>query len=91
MKGILLGDDLDLVIENGTVAIGESAQQEMVIMMLCEKGEIKHDPACGLGLLKWGKGQRSLDNIESEIRSQAEYCQIRISDIQLDQILKVYV
>lgn len=91
MKGILLGNDLDLVIENGTVAFGESAQQEMVLMMLSEKGEFKHDASCGLGLRKRQKGIGTLEDVKADIVEQAEYCQIPVSDIQLDQILKVYV
>lgn len=89
-KDILLGEDLDLVIVGNDLAWGESTQQEMVLMMTLEPGELKHDAGAGLGLRKRMKGQTSLSAIQSDIQEQAEYCQIALTEIQIAKTLQVF-
>jgi hypothetical protein len=50
MKGILLGDDDDLLVSNGSLVIGEITQQNQRSLLLAQKGEIKEYPLVGVGI-----------------------------------------
>ncbi|MBP1630875.1 MAG: hypothetical protein H6Q15_1768 [Bacteroidetes bacterium] len=80
MKGILLSNDFDLIIENRQIQIGENKEQCAELIIGSEKGEIKEYPQLGVGLSKYIKSsgrenemirevklQLSLDNIDSKI------------------------
>jgi hypothetical protein len=91
MKDILLDETGDLLFENGEAVFDESAQQDMVLIMLSEKGDFKSDALCGLGLRKLSKGQGTPERLVSDIQDQAEYCEVAVSKVELDNIIKVFV
>lgn len=92
-KDILLDENLDLVIdaENNDLAFGESSQQEMILVAISEQGEWKHDPLVGLGLRRRMKGNINRDQIAANIEEQAEYCRIKIKEVQVEQLINVFI
>lgn len=51
-KDILLGDDGDLLIENGDFVIGDSIDQEVQAILELAQGELKEDPVLGVDLFR---------------------------------------
>lgn len=47
---ILLDSDFDLLFVDGDMVIGESTEQHQRLLLVCEKGEIREFPACGVGI-----------------------------------------
>lgn len=50
MRDFLLTDSGDLKIENGDFAAGDATQDNQRLLLLAEKGELKHAPLTGVGL-----------------------------------------
>lgn len=63
-KGILLDDNFELVVRNGTAAIGETLIQEVHIILQMNQGELRSDPLLGPNLIYRIKGKKN----EAEIR-----------------------
>lgn len=71
-RDFLLGDDGDLQIRNGDIVVGESITQEVALILLTNKGEIRHDPLCGCDLLKMTNARISRSQFERLVRVQLE-------------------
>lgn len=54
-KGILLDDNDDLAVHNGTLVIGESDKQNIDLITESCKGEFKEYPVLGCGLVNYLK------------------------------------
>lgn len=54
-RGMLLGDDGDLMVENGGLAIGQTDDQNVSMLISASKGEFKHAPALGVGMVDFIK------------------------------------
>lgn len=50
MKGILLDQDYSPTISGRTLAIGETTRQNQALILLLHKGELKENPAVGVGI-----------------------------------------
>ena len=53
MRGVILDEDRDLHIENGEVAIGEIDSQNLELLIMAEKGEIREAPLRGVGIRRY--------------------------------------
>lgn len=71
-RDFILGDDGDVQIRNGDFVTGESLTQEVALIMLTNKGEIRHDPLCGCDLLKMTNARMSRTQFEQIVRVQLE-------------------
>lgn len=71
-RDFLLGDDGDLQVRNGDFVTGESLTQEVALIMLTNKGEIRHDPLCGCDLLKMTNARITRARFERLVRVQLE-------------------
>lgn len=49
MTDIQLNDDFEMVIENGDIVIGESAQQHVNCIFIAHPGHFKESPVTGFG------------------------------------------
>ena len=67
-KGILLDDDNDLMVLNGSLVIGETLMQETAIIIQMSQGECKHDPVLGPDLIQLQKTNASKFEIEKRLR-----------------------
>lgn len=73
MDDILLDDDNDLLIENGDLTIGDSAIQDVALILATNKGEWKSAPLLGANLTELLRSRASQDEINKRIRLQMEY------------------
>jgi hypothetical protein len=90
MKDILLSEDLDVVFEGKDLAFGQSAQQELALVMLTEKGEWKNNPFVGLGLRRLEKSSGSPVQLASQVRDAAETARVGVSLVEIMQTINVY-
>ncbi|SDC52482.1 hypothetical protein [Williamwhitmania taraxaci] len=67
-NGILIGEDGDLLIGNGSLLVGDSNEQHVDAIISASKGEFKEFPALGVGVVNYLKKQSvSLESIKREI------------------------
>jgi hypothetical protein len=50
MKGILLDENGDLMIHNGSMVVGDSTLQNQYLILIAQKGEFKEYPTLGVGI-----------------------------------------
>lgn len=71
-RGILVSDSGELVIRNGTLAVGDTLSQDVALLMLTNKGEIRHDMFTGCDLLRRTNSRMSRSEFERIVRVQVE-------------------
>lgn len=71
-RDFILDEAGEMVIQDGDFLTGESLTQELTLLLLTNKGEIRHDPLCGCDLVR--KMHRTLrrSELEREVRLQVE-------------------
>jgi hypothetical protein len=67
-KGILLGEDGDLLIQNNSIVIGDTLWQETAIIMTMNQGEHKFYPVLGPNLIQLKKAKASRFDIEQRLK-----------------------
>lgn len=71
-RGFLVDAKGEMIIRGGTFAIGEVLTQEVGLLLLTSKGEIRHDVLCGCDLRRYMNGRISRSELERIIRLQVE-------------------
>lgn len=71
-RGFLVDDKGELVIRNGTIAVGDTLSQDVALLMLTNKGEIRHDVFAGCDLLRRMNSRMSRSEFERIVRVQVE-------------------
>lgn len=79
---ILLGDDMDLVFRNGDLVIGESTEQHKKLLLLNDKGHMKHAPQYGVGIGGY-LNDDNLGELHGEIQEQFEKDGMRITKLKI--------
>lgn len=79
---IFLGDDLDLVFRNGDLVIGDSTDQHQQLLLLNDKGHMKHAPAYGVGIGAFMEDD-NLGELHGEIQQQFERDGMRITSLSI--------
>jgi hypothetical protein len=51
--GMQIGDDFDLVVENGATSMGDTVPQNQALIIVSNPGEWKQFPALGVGIESW--------------------------------------
>jgi hypothetical protein len=69
-KGILLDENNDLKIINGTLQIGDSMIQEVGIILQMSQGELKSNPLIGANLITMIRGVENKEKIQRHIAIQ---------------------
>jgi hypothetical protein len=76
MKGIVLDENCDLLVQGGSMVIGDTRFQRANILIVSHRGEIKHAPVIGFGASNWLKRtvtpdvkQRFIQGIEAELKA----------------------
>ena len=69
MVDLLLTPGLDLLIENGDLALSDSTQQNQQILLLADKGILREHPTAGVGIESFLKDDNG-DEMLREIRIQ---------------------
>ncbi|HEY9122844.1 MAG TPA: hypothetical protein VIO15_00790 [Bacteroidales bacterium] len=50
MNDIQLNTEIDLLITNGDFAVGETTNQDIFLLLSCDKGSIRQHPTIGVGI-----------------------------------------
>lgn len=67
-KGILMGNDGDLIVSNGSLAIGDSTMQEVAVILQMNQGEQKFMPMLGANIVQLSKAKVSRFDIEKRTK-----------------------
>ena len=70
MNALILDKDNELVIKDGTLAIGETREQNAQLIILAEKGEFKEHPQLGVGISQFLKSTGREKELLRTIRVQ---------------------
>lgn len=69
---LILTEGFDLEIANGDFVIGESIEQEVVLILKSNQGEWKNDPFLGCNLIQLVNAKSNKTEIEKRVRIQLE-------------------
>lgn len=61
-----------LVLRNGSIATGDSYTQEVALLMLICRGELRHDPLSGCDLVRRTNSRIGRSELERVVRIQVE-------------------
>jgi len=67
-KGILLDEDLNILVSNKSVVIGDSQMQEVAIIIGLNQGDQKFAPVLGPNLIQLKKSGKSRFDIAQRVR-----------------------
>ena len=67
MNGILLDENNKLMIQNGSLVVGDSTLQNQKLLLVASKGELKENPTSGVGIVRYLETSDS-DELAREIR-----------------------
>lgn len=67
-KGILLGNDGELLISNKSMVVGDSEMQEVAIILRMNQGEHKFEPLLGPNLINLTKTKAKAFEIEDRVK-----------------------
>ena len=84
MIGLQLNSDYDLLIENGTLTLGETTPQNQAVILDAHKGEIKEYPLLGVGLSDI-VNDHDFNAWKREITEQLELDGQRIEKLELSE------
>jgi hypothetical protein len=70
MKGILLNNDFDLLIRDGSFVIGEAEISEAGVILGLNQGNLKNDPLLGPDLVKY---MRSIDGASKAVAAAKKH------------------
>lgn len=88
MKDILLNIDNDLQIANGDFVAGESLNQQVGLLLLLNKGELKQHPLTGVGIYELINTE-SADDIKNAVREQLKDDGLKLRNFELNN--KLYI
>lgn len=71
-RDFLLDDEGRLVLRNGGIATGNSFTQEVALLMLTNKGELRHDPLAGCDLVRRTNSRIARSDLARLVRVQVE-------------------
>jgi hypothetical protein len=80
MKGILLDEDRDIQVSNGAMVIGDIANQNIELLIISEKGEIREAPLRGVGI------RRFVDDEDPAMLLQAIRNELATEKMSIDTI-----
>lgn len=82
MKDILLNIDNDMQIANGDFVAGESLNQQVGLLLLFNKGELKQYPLTGVGIYELINTE-SADDIKNAVREQLKDDGLKLRALEL--------
>jgi hypothetical protein len=82
MKGILLNDNDDLMIANGSLAVGDITIQSACLVLRMNQGELKEDPVIGVNLSRFIRGKENRAGIKRAIEIGLRRAGIEIEDVK---------
>jgi len=90
MTDFLLDDDLDLIIKDGDLSLGESTAQHQKTLILADKGDFKEVPMRGVGAHRFLE-DHAPDSLAREIRTEFSADGMTVNKIQIASDLTIQV
>lgn len=90
MTDFLLDDDLDLLVTDGDLVVGESTAQHQKMLILIDKGEFKDVPMRGVGAQRYLEDD-SPENLAREIRLEFVADGMTVNKIQIATDLTIQI
>lgn len=81
-EGILIGDDNDLLVQGGTLMMGDTLIQDACIVLDMNQGELKDSPLTGVNLVRMIRGKAKTEKMRKTIEIGLERVGIRFEDIK---------
>lgn len=69
-RGILLDENGELVVKNGSVVIGNTTNQEIHLIITMNKGEMRTHPLLGAGVYRLVKSRSTVTKIKRDIEEE---------------------
>ena len=82
MKGILLNDDLDLNISNGSLHIADTINQDAQVVISLMQGNLKSDPLLGPNLIKYLRAKPNRTEIQRTVKIHLQRAGITWNEIK---------
>lgn len=82
MTALILDNNNELVIQHGTLALGDTRDQNASLIVLAEKGEFKEHPQLGVGISQFLKSVNREKELQRAIRVQLALDGIRPKEIE---------
>ena len=82
MKDILLNTDLDLLIANGDLVVGESTSQHQKLLLISAKGDFKENPTIAVGAGGYLKDDDET-GLMAEIKKEFEKDGMKVDEINI--------
>ncbi len=82
MTALILDSTNELVIQHGTLALGDTRDQNASLIVLAEKGEFKEHPQLGVGISQFLKSVNREKELQRAIRVQLALDGIRPKEIE---------
>lgn len=83
MEDIRLDGACDLLIEDGDLVIGDSNEQDVLVILQLNQGELKSDPLLGPNLTQQIRANRSRAQIQKRVRMHLERDNKDINDLNI--------
>lgn len=84
MKGIVLNNDFELLIVNGSMVVDDTTYQNQKLLLLAEKGEFKYRPMRGVGSKRFLESSQP-DELAREIRTEFITDGMKVNSIIIEE------
>ncbi|KAF0203155.1 MAG: hypothetical protein FD170_1427 [Bacteroidetes bacterium] len=81
-RDILLDENYDLLIEGGDFVVGDCLNQQVALLLLASKGNIRSAPNNGVGLPEYLLGEDN-DQLNAEIRLEFKKDNLKVRKIMI--------
>ncbi len=71
-RDFIVNADGDMVIRNGAVAVGQALTDDVALLLLTNRGELRLDPLAGCDLVRRLNGRATPVELERVVRVQVE-------------------
>lgn len=83
-RGILLNEGNDLLVDNGTLKVGERKMQDVFMTLSVDKGDLKEDPLAGINLRRVVRGKERTEKIRKDIEIGLGRMGIKLDDVKAE-------
>lgn len=88
---IIVDDDGDEIHRNGDLYIDECTLQNQKLLLITEKGSLKHEPITGVGIATFILDEADGNTIKREIQSEFEADGLRIKTLNVPSLAGINI
>lgn len=72
--------------KDGDVFVSECTKQNQKLLIITEKGSLKHEPTAGVGVLSWILDELDSNDLKKEIQSEFEEDGMTVSSLEFKSL-----